>query len=31
VERQLWIVGDIDEQNVWTARRPEETFADKPV
>lgn len=29
--RKLWLVGDVDEQNVWTARQSGESFSDRPV
>jgi hypothetical protein len=28
---RLWTVGDVDGQNVWTARQPAERFPDRPV
>ncbi len=30
-QHSRWIVGTVDEQNIWTAKRPEETFPDRPV
>lgn len=30
-EDNKWIVGTVNAQNVWTAKNPAETFADKPA
>jgi hypothetical protein len=30
-DRNLWIVGTVNDQNVWTDKQPEETFPDKPT
>jgi hypothetical protein len=30
-QRSLWIVGTVNDQNVWTANEAEETFPDRPV